>query len=322
MQLIPFESKTLPAHLANRKGGKNAELIANVSASFQVLSIKGKVFALVRGDDRKVIERANADGDMAPAQSVDVVLLRASRELSKVYYINPYEEGSAAAPDCSSAKGDVPDPGVEHPQSKSCATCPHNAWNSGKNGKGKACQDSRRVAVATVTGMQEPMLLRVPPTSLKPLADYASKLDKLGYDFDAVLTRIKFDPNSPTPLLVFEPKGILPAEVYAAVQEAAASEAVEQIVGGTGHAPAKAEAAPAKPAAPKPDPVAAKPAAPKAAPVMDTDLADEVDAIVGEIETAPKAPAPKPKKATPAEKPAAVVADDVDFDAVLAELEE
>lgn len=230
--VVAFEQMQVPAHLQTRKTGGNRELLENVGLGFPVLSIKGKVFALVQNQERKVLTR-ELDGERVPVPAVEVVLIKANSHLSKSYYKGEYEDGDSGPPDCTSRDGKVPDEGAENPQAASCALCPHNVWGSGKSGKGKACQDARRVAVSAVGQINEPMLLRVPPASLKPLAEYAARLDNRGLDYDAVITRVKMDTESPTPLLVFEPRGYLTEEQYSQVVAQKNSPLVDLIIGAT-----------------------------------------------------------------------------------------
>lgn len=231
-QVIPFATGNLPAHIARRaKGRSNNALTSHVgNGGYPVLSIKGKVFTLVKQDERKVITR-ELDGEQVPAAALEIVIVAANPNLSKVWYINGYEDGSNAKPDCFSNDGIKPDVSIEKPQSKKCADCPKNVWASGANGKGKACGDSRRVAVAAPDQINEPMLLRVPAASLKPLAEYGKKLDNRGTSFDSVVTKIKFEMEESTPKLVFIPVGFLDEDQLEQVDEAIKSDKVQQIIG-------------------------------------------------------------------------------------------
>ena len=227
---IPFEEgMTLPSYLLDLEADLSS-YTAGTSGGFPVLSIKGKSFAVVRDGKRTIVCRA--DDPDAPANYVDAIFLRSNPALSKVYYLKGYEEGSAAKPDCFSNDGTRPDPGSSSPQSKSCATCPHNIFGSGTNGTGKACQDSRRIAVAALSSLDDPMLLRVPPGSFKNLTKYAQYLSQRNIKSMAgVLTRIKFDAEEATPRLVFSPRALLAADVVAEVKKIAATELVAQIIG-------------------------------------------------------------------------------------------
>jgi hypothetical protein len=299
--IVPFESK-LPAFLRTADAASvNSDLIAHASTGgFPVISIKGKVFAVVRDGEREVLP--NPKDPDSPATSIDVVMVKVNKGTSKVFYAKGYDEKNSegAKPDCFSNEGVRPDAAVENPQSKSCATCKHNAWGSkiGDNGKkGKACQDSVRMAVSTVDAIAEPYLLRVPPASIKSLGEYGQTLAKRGVGYNTVLTKIGFDMESPTPKLTFKPVGYLDEGAYNAAKEAAESDVVRNILGG---APQEAEAAVEAPA-PAPA-VAAKPSKSKT-------VTEE------EVETAVEAPAPAKKATKPAAVPVATAdEDDIDLD--------
>lgn len=234
--VVVFETANLPAHLASMFGTTAAsDLTANVgNGGFPFLSIKGKVWTIVRGkDDRTVV--TNADGD--PRSSIEVVVIKANPHLSKVYYARGYEEGSDAKPDCYSTDGIAPAADCETPQAKKCAVCPHNQWGSKvteQGGKGKACSDSRRIAVAPVGQINDPMLVRVPAASLRPLAEYGSALAKKGIPYQAVVTKIGFDPEAASPKLTFKFVGFLSAEQAQQVKAVMDSDTVTQIIGGNG----------------------------------------------------------------------------------------
>jgi len=252
--IIPFntDAGNLPAYLkqANR-AAVNDDLTAHAGTGFPVMSIKGKNFTVVRDGERTVLTK-DVDGDIMAVQSIEVVLVKANKGTSKVFYIKGYQEGAEAVkPDCFSNAGDKPDSSVAEPQAKSCAACPHNQWGSkiGDNGgKGKACQDSVRMAIATADLINDPYLLRVPPASIKALGEYGKMLAKRGVGYNMVVTKVGFDMESPTPKLTFKPTGLLSDAGYAQVQEVMASDVVQSILGSDGIAAAAAEAAPAAPA--------------------------------------------------------------------------
>lgn len=308
-QVIPFESNNLPAFLKGKASAVNADLTTGVgNGGYPVLSIKGKIFTLVKGDTRTVLRKPEDPDEIA--QSIEVVILKANPQLSKVYYAKGYDEDAQnQKPDCASNDGLKPEAGVASPQAKTCALCPHNAWGSGRGGKGKACQDSRRVAIAAAGQLNEPMLLRVPPATLKPLAEYANALAKRGAPYNAVVTKIRFEAEEATPKLEFKPVGFLNEAQYAEAEEVSNSDIVQQIIGSqpSPHDDVPAlEEAPAKPAK------AAAPA--KKAVVSD----DELDAALG------AAPAVEEAPAKPAKKAAVIDTADLgdDLDAVLASLDD
>lgn len=232
--LAMFEDNSaLPAHLQASFGSiQNTELTTGVSGGYAVLSIKGKTWALSEGGTREVIRRD--DGD--PASSIEVVIIKANPNLSKVYYTGGYTEGSDEKPACYSNDGHAPALDAMSPQCVSCAACPHNQWGSriSENGsKGKACADSRRIAVVPSGQLDRPMLLRVPAATLKDLSVYADLLTRRSAPYQAVVTKIGFEPALAHPKLTFKAVRWLSAEEAASVVIVAASEAAAQIVGTT-----------------------------------------------------------------------------------------
>jgi hypothetical protein len=297
--IIPFDSGNLPSHF--KSGGVvsvNSDLTAHAGGGFPVISIKGKVFAIVRDGERTVLP--NPKDPESPATSIEVVLVKANKGLSKVYYAKGYQEGAEnTKPDCFSNDGSKPDASVEEPQSRSCAVCPHNQWGSkiGDNGgKGKACQDSVRMAIATPDLINDPYLLRVPPASIKSLGEYGKMLAKRGVGYSMVVTKIGFDMESPTPKLTFKPTGLLSDAAFAQVQEVVASDTVQSILGSEGIAAAQADDVPDLPVVelPKVEPVVEKPAV--------------------KAKSAHKVPTPAPVVAEPEVAVADLNLDDLNFD--------
>ncbi len=299
----------LPAHIRKRMAKQNvrevvSDLTEGAGGGFPVLSIKGKVFTVVRGGESTVL--MNPKDPDTPASYIDCVLVRANRNISKTFYLSEYVEGSDNSPDCSSADGVAPDPGVPSPQSPTCAACPHNQWGSRitENGKkGKRCADHRRVAVASPDAIEDPMLLRVPPTSLKPLAEYGKALAARGLDYRYVLTRIRFLPEAAVPVLEFRLRGFLSEEQCEQVDEMYESETVRDllqlreadIVGGVSVAGAEASSVP----------------------IVVEDEDDDDDEDEPPAKKKPKARKPKaekPKAEKPKAEPVVVVEDEDDDD--------
>jgi pyruvate/2-oxoglutarate dehydrogenase complex dihydrolipoamide acyltransferase (E2) component len=156
------------------------------------------------------------------------------------------------------------------------------------------------MAVAPAGQINDAMLLRVPPASIKALGEYGQMLAKRGVGYNMVVTKVGFDLQAESPKLTFSAVGLLDDEGFAEVQEIAASDVVSNILGSSVMAAVAAEAAApteeAEEEAPAPKPAAKPKAAPK--PVVE--------------EAEEEAPAPKPA-AKPKAKPAPVV-DDMDLD--------
>jgi len=188
--------------------GTNDELGAGVASSYGIVGYKGKVWSIRHQGNEQILMRDDGDG---PRNSIEVVLIKASPAISKIFYKQGYVDGSNAAPDCWSANGQTPDASVQNKVSPTCAACPMNAWGSriteaGK--QGKACTDSRRMAIVPVADIDNelfggPMLLRVPAASLKDLKSYGDTLNSYQYPYYAVSTRVSFDPQEAYPKFVF-----------------------------------------------------------------------------------------------------------------------
>lgn len=186
----------------------NDELGAGVASSYGVMGYKGKVWSTRYQGVETPLMREDGDGARG---SIEVVIVKAAAPISKIFYKGGYTEGSTAAPDCWSANGQTPDGSVQNKVHATCADCPMNAWGSrvteaGK--QGKACADSRRIAVVPVADIDNelfggPMLLRVPAASLKDLKAYGDLLNSYQYPYYAVATRISFDPKEAYPKFVF-----------------------------------------------------------------------------------------------------------------------
>jgi hypothetical protein len=294
MNIIPFDSGTnLPSFLKKVDiAALNSDLTAHAGGGFPVISIKGKVFAVVRDGDRE-IQMNPKDPDSA-ATSLNVVLLKANKGTSKVFYLKGYDKDTSEGqkPDCYSSDGIEPAGDAQNKQAKKCATCAHNQWGSriSEKGatKGKACSDTVRMAVAPAGQVNDAMLLRVPPASIKALGEYGQMLAKRGVGYNMVVTKVGFDLQAESPKLTFSPVGLLDDEGFAEVQAIVASDVVNSILGASPVAlEVTPEAEPEAEAKPAPAPVkaeekpAAKPKAaakPKPAPVED-DLDLDLDGI-------------------------------------------
>lgn len=213
-EILPFETGNLPAHIASKFGlsDVNTDLTANVgTGGFPTLSYKGKVWHVVRGGERTLV--TNPDGD--PRSSIEVVILKGNPHISKIYYAGGYEEGSDARPTCYSNNGESPALDSVERQSEKCATCRHNVWGSRiteSGAKGKSCTDSRRLAVAPVGDLENPMLLRIPAATLKELTEYANMLNRRRAAYNAVVTKISFDHTVAYQKLQFKPLRFLTEE--------------------------------------------------------------------------------------------------------------
>lgn len=99
------------------------------------------------------------------------------------YWADKYS-GQNNPPDCSSMDGKMGTNGTV------CRNCRFNQWGSGEDGKSKACKNMHRIYLLS-SGQMFPLLLTLPPTSLKNLSDYlAKRVISKGHRSYEVLTKI------------------------------------------------------------------------------------------------------------------------------------
>jgi hypothetical protein len=212
------------------KGGQNT-LSAGVGAGFARVSYKGGKWGIrYQGETRMLRRYKQAPTgqwvDDGAEDNLDCVIVAAAEHPSKYWYKDQYDPRQEVSkpPDCWSSNGVAPDSGVKFlpegrdkggRQSDTCVSCPHNGWGSAKAGpdgkarRGKACTDHKRLVVVPVGDIENkayggPMMLQVPPTSLKFLAPYENKLAHAGFRFFEVWSRIFFAQDSEFPLLSFD----------------------------------------------------------------------------------------------------------------------
>lgn len=226
--ITPYNGGAMPqpsaAALARRAAGLSVakRFTAGITSAFPRMSIKGKKFTLTFGE----IVHTFVDQATGAPQPIDVVLLNSSPYMNKSYYKKGWEEDSDAPPDCWSTNGIAPSPESADIQSTTCGKCQWNHFKSatrtekvknpatGKDelvevaGKGKACADSKRLALALPNDLTVnqvgPIALRVPVTSHKALKQYVDELDRLGFDPNTCVTKIFFDFNYTHQVFTFQ----------------------------------------------------------------------------------------------------------------------
>ena len=88
------------------------------------------------------------------------------------YWENKFE-GQNNPPNCSSMDGRQGF-NSETGEIRNCKTCPLNQFGSADDGRGKACKNMHRVYLLR-SGEMFPLLITLPPTSIKPLSNYIAK---------------------------------------------------------------------------------------------------------------------------------------------------
>ena len=106
-----------------------------------------------------------------PDMKKEIVGVIVDQHAVNAYWAVKYS-GQNNPPDCSSMDGKegVTSDGVKKP----CNSCPYNEWGSDEDGKSKACKNMRRVYILP-EGEMFPLLLTLPPTSLKNFSNYLAK---------------------------------------------------------------------------------------------------------------------------------------------------
>jgi hypothetical protein len=209
---------------------------SGTTSGFPVLSIKGKAWHIRRGKDVELVTRPD-DPDEA-ALSLNIVVLKANQGVSKTFYKKSYEDGDDNQPDCASADGVAPIEGVPDRQAKKCAICPNNQWGSritDSGAKAKKCSDNKRLAVAAAGQLNDPLLLRVPPTSLKAWDNYTRQLSKRGLNPTMVVTKVGFDASVAHQLLTFKAVDYVDEESFAELEEALQDPMLDKMVNSAGH---------------------------------------------------------------------------------------
>lgn len=135
------------------------------------------------------------------------------------FYEGSYDKDNITPPLCF-AIGDEPDnlipsANAQDVQATSCAACPMNKYETAAVGRGKACKNTRVLAVMPVDAdVDSPIwLLKVSPTGLKSYDGYVRALAQRSDCVPVqVVTKVGFDPSSDYPSLRFAPERFLDPE--------------------------------------------------------------------------------------------------------------
>lgn len=322
--LTLFEGAKLPEHIRRLQEEEGSNIPEKQTVPS--LSYGGKIWSVSVDGDKKKLMKKDADGDEVPASVVQVVVLNFNPRRGRAYYEGAYDPDNVSQPKCWSEDGFKPHESVTEPQASKCESCPMSAKGSKVTDSGKtvsACSQHRMLAVVPAYNILSPNLqalrLKIAITSdwdkqgkeqqakgwfgFQQLVDYL-KANGCTNTLSVVL-KIKFDPNTDYPKLLFSPSRYTTEdEVNALRALAKAPETTALLKGWT---PAGADGTPldetedqppkAK-SVPKPAPEKAAP--PKAKPAVVDEDDDEEDFT----------PPPKPAKA----KAKAVDVEDDDLD--------
>jgi hypothetical protein len=256
MSNLVLANAQIPAHLAQRVGVPSVlsqSLAGGIGGGESVprISIKGSRFRIIEGGTETVLDTTSLDVVIVGANP---------RLSKTWYAKAWTPESEPSSPDCFSLDGVGPDSQSTAPQNDLCASCPQNAWGSKVTPQGKqikACSDLKRLAVVAADDPTGPTyLLAVTPAALAGLSQYHKDLSVRGIPAEIVRTKVSFDTNASFPKLAFGFGGFLDAETQAEVDKLFGTDAVKEI---TGESRQGQPVAIPQPVAPKPAPVAAAP---------------------------------------------------------------
>jgi len=232
----------------------------------------------------------------------NAVILAMLDKPSRSFYGKDYDpDAKGTAPDCFSNLGDKPEASASDRQAANCASCPKNIDGSGKNGKGKACRFSRKVALF-LDGDEsgDVYQFNIPAKSLfgkttgntLPFEQYCRHLVSNNAAPDRVVTTIAYNLDAETMELNFTADRFINLDELERVTEAQENPATTRLISFDA---TKAAAAEAPKLAAQAEPKAKKPA------FLDADDDDEDD----EEEALPE-PVKRPSKKQAAVEPKSV----------------
>jgi hypothetical protein len=285
--------------------------------SFPKISIKGSRFRIKEGDTETVLDSTNLDVVVVGANP------RLSKAWYAKAYDKDAEPAAPDCYSLDGVSPDPESEDPQNNLCASCPHNAWGSKVTDSGQEVKACADKKRLAVVSADDASGPIyLLEVTPAALKGLNQYQKELSVRGIPPEIIKTRVSFDTKASFPKLTFTFNGFLDADVQEIVDGLFGTAQVKEITGESLRSPvavpqiAKAPTpapvapkpavkaapvvepapapAPAQAAAPKRGfgapktvakaPSAGKPPAPAPAQQTATSLADEIAALVGEVD--------------------------------------
>jgi hypothetical protein len=127
------------------------------------------------------------------------------------YYKNAWRPGVVETPECWSVGADAntmtPNEASAKPKHTDCDGCPMNQWGSGQGGKGKACGNKVRVALAPPDANEKTpvYIITVSPTGYNPFNKMIAALINRGTPPITVTSAVGFDPDKAFASVRFTP---------------------------------------------------------------------------------------------------------------------
>lgn len=158
---------TLPATINQEMADEVAALQSRLAAPSgdRIALTKQHTFKMPNGEE----------ADSVAAIVVDFISMNA-------YYNKPYVKGEITAPDCFAIGLEptmlVPSPNSPDIQAETCAACWANQFKSHQNGKGKACNNNKLLALLPPDAdVDTPFnIMKVPTTSVKAFDGYVGSI--------------------------------------------------------------------------------------------------------------------------------------------------
>ena len=146
--------------------------------------------------------RAFITPDGMEGETLEVVII--DFVSSNLFYDGPFDRDNPQPPGCFAIGPEpsllVPSPNAPNKQAETCSSCPNNQFGSAPNGKGKACKNTRLLALMPASALESDeeapiWILSVPPTSLKAYDSYVHSLASKHRTVPiGVVTEISLDP--------------------------------------------------------------------------------------------------------------------------------
>lgn len=311
----------VPAHLAARVGvpsALGAALTGGLSSgqSFPKISIKASRFRIKEGDTETVLDSTTLDAVIVGANP------RLSKTWYAKQWTPDAEPSAPDCFSLDGIGPDPESTDPQNDLCASCPQNAWGSKVTPQGQQIKACSDKKRLAVVAADDAAGSVyLLEVTPAALKGLNQYQKELAVRGIPPEVVKTRIGFDTDASFPKLKFTFGGFLDEQTQQIVDGLFGSEQVKEITGETARQPQAvpqisapkpvavkpapapapvvappppveeapkrgfgAKTAPAAAPAPKPAAKAAAKPAPAPAAEAASSLADEIAALIGEVD--------------------------------------
>jgi hypothetical protein len=297
---ITLANVQVPAHLAQRVGVPSVlsqSLSGGIGGGVEStarISIKGSRFRIAEGGTETVLDSTTLDVVIVGANP------RLSKTWYAKAWTPESEPSSPDCFSLDGVGPDAQATEPQNDLCASCPQNAWGSKVTPQGKQIKACSDQKRLAVVSADDPTGPIyLLQVTPAALQGLGKYQKELSLRGIPAEIVRTRVSFDTDASFPKLKFDFGGFLDADTQQEVDRLFGSEEVRQITGElrTSAAPAVPKIAAPQQVAPKPAPVAAQPE-PAPTPVAEESAAPK-RGFGAPKKAATPAPAPQ-AKATPA----------------------